>query len=772
VNFFETTHQYERAVAVNQQILNLPHAEPNQRGHAYSIMGRLAFVQGQFEHAATMFRKGISISQSILRDPNQHANEVLYLGAACEYLGYLYKQSGQLDSAKIYFDLGIKEMIRLVDKFPTSATMTASLGSFYQKLGEFFEEKGQFDSALYYFYAYGEIMDSLVQLPSRKPAFINNLVSAWISLGDIYAALGQSDSSLYYYRKSVRSSTFLSEQFPLSVYFLKDLTISYERMGDFHGRLGQLDSALSFYRKNQRIALKLYEEYPTNISFQNIFANSVQKAAVIHMNLGQLDSALVYSYQDYHLCRNIVANSPDNLNFQYDLAGAANTLGRIYYDLPNLDSALTYFSQDYALLLALHDSFPENTLLSVGLTASANSMGQVVSLLGDDDTAMDYFRQAYALGKRLASEQPEVSDHQSSVSITSAQMGTIFERQHHLDSAIYYYQIIRNNSKALWTRDSSNLLHPYHYGASLQLLGDLYFTSKRFEKAKNTRIEGEQLFQTLLRLSPQTLDYSIGVFIFRNNLGESYDVLDQPDSALYYLELAQATVQSLGETLPDNNEIKSMFIENYFHFHEHFCRQAWEIEKAKYYLEEAIRLQRELVAVSPNNVGYLENLAHYEAIKGEMAFPSVFYLLNQIKNEDDTLRLYELHISLIDTLARLVEVYPDGKAKLSEYTNTKGWLGMFLSKFSSSKKDFEASLKLNPTYHFPLANQAHIELLLGNFKSAKRLYLARKDRAFEDQSGRSYRDVFLENLDLFENAGIIPEARKKDVSKIRKLLAD
>ncbi len=67
-------------------------------------------------------------------------------------------------------------------------------------------------------------------------------------------------------------------------------------------------------------------------------------------------------------------------------------------------------------------------------------------------------------------------------------------------------------------------------------------------------------------------------------------------------------------------------------------------------------------------------------------------------------------------------------------------------------------------------NLAPALLLQGRYKSALAEYNKWEDKPFGEQNLPTYRVAYLDDLNTFEKAGIIPAARMKDVAAVRKIL--
>ncbi|MEL6676639.1 MAG: tetratricopeptide repeat protein [Bacteroidota bacterium] len=647
----------------------------------------------------------------------------------------------------------------------------SNLAIAYGKMGEIFMRKMVYDSALSYFHANASIMDSLLTKLPKEPVYLDDMTSAWVALGDAFNTIGRTDSSLFYFRKGLATATSLHKLFPQSIDFQDELALTYERMGDLKWKMGQLDSALYFFKADLSLSQILHQEYPANIRFQNLLANALQKSGEIHSIQGHADSALVYAYQDYKLCKKIVQKTPQNLTFQFDLAGSAGTLGRFFLDDFNLDSASKYFIEDYAIMESLYDSFPDHAVVVEGLVNSANNLGIVATYQEDNARAIAYHKKAFRLCSNLAARNPSVLTHKASISVSASYIGNIFAVNGTYDSAIYYYSFIKVYSQELASLDSTNITYHFHYAASLQLIGDVYYQTQDYEQAKDIYKEGIGAFMTLRRLSPLTLEYARGLFIVQQNLGKTFARLGVLDSASHYLRIAQKTILSLSEAFPENKELTSSVVASLYDIHEYYGLQEQDFEQARQYLDEAEKVQAQLAEAVPDYMAYQQDLAFLREKQQQLAFPSIYLLLTKITYEADTLTMYGLFAQLADSLKKEIAHYPHGKEKLTDVLNEKAWLGMFLGKLKESEVDLLEVLAMNADQDAARARLALVHLALGQYKRAKEICQTHMDEPFGDhEQDLLFKEVCLKDLDALERAGAIPPKRKKDVAKIRKLL--
>ncbi|MBC7773869.1 MAG: hypothetical protein H7246_00415 [Phycisphaerae bacterium] len=147
----------------------------------------------------------------------------------------------------------------------------------------------------------------------------------------------------------------------------------------------------------------------------------------------------------------------------------------------------------------------------------------------------------------------------------------------------------------------------------------------------------------------------------------------------------------------------------------------------------------------------------------------IFLLNARIQNEPDTLLKYQLYTSLCDTLRAKSD--SEQKRALSDALTNRAWLGFFLKKFEEMESDVREGMALAPKNKYLPSKLAPALLLQGKKDAALAEYKKWMDKPFGEPNFPTYREVFLDDLNTFEKAGIIPPARAADVAAARKLLA-
>jgi tetratricopeptide (TPR) repeat protein len=147
----------------------------------------------------------------------------------------------------------------------------------------------------------------------------------------------------------------------------------------------------------------------------------------------------------------------------------------------------------------------------------------------------------------------------------------------------------------------------------------------------------------------------------------------------------------------------------------------------------------------------------------QLAYTNHVYRLSQlypqIKNYNAA---YRIGKEWIPILKKQSEEYPDLMLKdYAEGLGKQSFYAIFQAQYAESEQLAREGLQTDSTLHWIAANLASALLLQGKYKDAEKICRQYKDEL---------KDTFLDNFSEFEQAGVIPKKREKDVEKIKKLL--
>jgi tetratricopeptide (TPR) repeat protein len=302
-------------------------------------------------------------------------------------------------------------------------------------------------------------------------------------------------------------------------------------------------------------------------------------------------------------------------------------------------------------------------------------------------------------------------------------------------------------------------------GSTYTALGNLPQALIFFEKYNQLETAVHEAF-------PQNVDFKNGLAISYERLGSTHTALGNLPQALIFFEKYNQLETALHEAFPQNVEFKKGLAISYLFlgqfYRDHLKDPAGAIE----YIGKGYELYEELVRDFPDFADFRGNYTWAQNALNELeqASDPVFQLQQRIQSEPDSLLQYQLYTDLCDTLRRRAALDPAQKAAFANALNSRAWSGFFLQKFAEAEADIREGLALGTDNKYLISNLAPALLLQGKKAEAIAEYKKRKDQSFLPSEFPTYRAAFLDDLDAFEAAGIIPPERKADVAAVRDLL--
>ena len=174
---------------------------------------------------------------------------------------------------------------------------------------------------------------------------------------------------------------------------------------------------------------------------------------------------------------------------------------------------------------------------------------------------------------------------------------------------------------------------------------------------------------------------------------------------------------------------------------------------------------------------YIKCLGIYQdlAIETPTYVTSQIPLYSNIYNSYNYQKKYDLAIIYSN---QKIELIQNNENLINNYTNelsmTYSRLASFYifdEKFNLSELSARKSLVVDSTQVGAKTNLAATLLFQGKYQEAEAIYLELKNKEYAGQD-KTYGDTCLKYLAEFEKANVIPEERKLDVKKIKKLLRE
>jgi tetratricopeptide (TPR) repeat protein len=270
---------------------------------------------------------------------------------------------------------------------------------------------------------------------------------------------------------------------------------------------------------------------------------------------------------------------------------------------------------------------------------------------------------------------------------------------------------------------------------------------------------------------PQNVDFKNALAISYEKLGSTHTALGNLPAALQHFEEYNRLEKELHEAYPQNVDFKNVLAISYSQLACYYRDKMNDPAKAQLYFQQCHDIWKALSNQFPD---YQEFKINFEWAKNAISklVRAADPVYQRIQNEPDTLAQYQLYTELCDTLRRRAVQDPAQKIALADALNSRAWTGFFLKKFAAVEADVREGLALGTDNKFLPTNLAPALLLQGKQKEAVQEYKKWKDKPFGGQDYPTYREAFLDDLNTFEKAGIIPPEVLPGVQEVRKWLGE
>ena len=319
-------------------------------------------------------------------------------------------------------------------------------------------------------------------------------------------------------------------------------------------------------------------------------------------------------------------------------------------------------------------------------------------------------------------------------------LGGLFRHTNRLDQSEHFYLQALEKYRILVKENPQ----AYEFGLHdvLDDLGHLYYRDKRFAESETAFLEALEVARKLvleepandIRLATTLLQYANMLYI-SNRMEESEKVLTE--AVEIYRRLAK-TEQAYHEKFAVSLKLMSLL----------YIDQGKYLD-AQHCLEEVVTYYDSIYDSNPERY-----LKHFQKVLSQVpqAFPT-----------EDHANKYSVYEKWLPLVNELYQKYPE--LWEDHYVTALGELSyhcIFLKKFTEAEELAREALSKDPMKLFVYTNLAPALLFQGKFGEAKAIYIQYMD---------AKKEAFLQDLNDFEAAGIIPEKSKTDVEKIRKLLS-
>lgn len=421
-----------------------------------------------------------------------------------------------------------------------------------------------------------------------------------------------------------------------------------------------------------------------------------------------------------------------NANWQFDAA--------LYNDVQNqFHKAIPYYERTLVIFRQLVKTDPQTYEYNVAQTL--NNIALIYSYSQRYEESETMLKEALEIYKRLAGTAPQtyetnIASILNNLSIIYLNTLRIEESETVCKEALETYKHLAQNDPQAF--------EPY-VAAALNNLANLYSKTQRFEESEALYNESLEIRRRLAKENPMEFEPEVAKVLL--NLANLYSDTGQLENSEEYYNEALEIYRRLAKNNPQVYEPNVASVHNnlaqiYYATH--------QFEKGETMLKEALAIRCRLADINPQE---------YDLLVAEtMCSLASFYFFSQQRvNEAD-----ELFSNALEIFRRFTNDNPNVLGpRIAHLLGNLSLIGIFKNHFSKSEQYAQEGITADPTQHWIASNLAAALLFQGKYAEAETIY-----RQYKNE----FKDGFLDDFKQFSEAGVIPEERKEDVERIKRVL--
>jgi len=369
------------------------------------------------------------------------------------------------------------------------------------------------------------------------------------------------------------------------------------------------------------------------------------------------------------------------------------------------------------------------------------------------DIAMSYMLKAKAMALENKYEQA-ISYYEKAINIDPSNADNIWEFAYYLHAIreyskaeIYYKKCLEIYRKLA---DENPKAYLPDVATTLNNLGVLHSDLNEYSKALKEYEETLEIRSKLADENPKA--YLPDVAMTLNNLANLHSDLNEYPKALKEYEEALEIRRKLAD---ENSKAYLPYVAGTLNNLGILHSDIHEYSKALKEYEESLEIYRKLADENPK--AYLPNVAD---------------TLNNLANLHSDLNEYSKALKECEEALEIHRKFADENPKVyvKNVAETLGNLSgyyLFTKEYLKSEQSARKALELDGA-SFAKTNLAHALLFQNHFSEAEKIYKELSQTVY--RNNETYTQILLDDFDALEKAGVIPESRKADVEKIRKIL--
>lgn len=260
--------------------------------NAYDYAGRILEFQGNFEEAATFFRKSHAIAEkrSVADVENQACQRDLSI--ALDNLGRIAEWQNDFRKAESLFEKSRDIREKLLGDEPQNPAHQREFSIACNNLGRLAETQDEFEKAAALFERSRDIRKALASTDSKNLAYQRDLSISAENLGRVAEKLGNLQDAAALFEESECVRRHLVEIEPENASLLRENSVALKNSGRIAEKMGDFRKALGLFRKARDTRGRVLQSDPENLAHKRELALSNFRVGRLANDLGETEEAL------------------------------------------------------------------------------------------------------------------------------------------------------------------------------------------------------------------------------------------------------------------------------------------------------------------------------------------------------------------------------------------------------------------------------------------------------------------------------------------------
>jgi len=205
--FYESNHQYEKALIAYQEALNLYEKKNDQRDIARTLnaIANIHYNRSNFDKALRHYQKALRIFETL--------GDSLSIAKSLGNIGNIFFLTGELDKALDHY----KKVLGIFSHTADSIGMAKS----YMNIANVLSSKSKYNQALAYYQKALEIQQQIKDSAGIALTYVN--------MGTIFESKNEPEKALYYYRKALSFNQRINEKQDMAYIYLAIANLMYKK---------------------------------------------------------------------------------------------------------------------------------------------------------------------------------------------------------------------------------------------------------------------------------------------------------------------------------------------------------------------------------------------------------------------------------------------------------------------------------------------------------------------------------------------------------------